>query len=480
MNPWVRTLICCWKDLFQGRACCIYNLLCCPLVTCWWATVIYCCGCVNVYLKRGMYKVCCCCCRTFNCCWLYKDKAFPPCPESLGNIGGDDANKDSGHSDSQIVWKRANDFANAGKMRLFGDTIDSRDICQGALGDCWLLAGMACLAEHRGAIASLFMTKETNPRGKYSVRLYDGVKEEWVRIVLDDFIPCDKKAYEKDGRTTPVFCQPNGNELYAMLLEKAFAKFCGSYANIEGGQTIWAIRAMTGDPARWFAMEDDKSGWKRQDLVNLESETDKRACTLRIKDEKYDDDTMFQLLLKYNSFKSVLCASSSSGECGLHKGHAYSILDVKTVDTGLFGVIGGKSFQFVKIRNPWGGGEWTGDWSDSSKLWDEHPKVKEALQYEDADDGSFWMTWQDYVKHWGRIGVVDRTVDINSLALRIEDDSLCAPVKGCCKGCCRFWCCCEGPCRLYCFHTSSDETIAVGGCCGGRCCSRTAKTVPVS
>ena len=28
-------------------------------------------------------------------------------------------------------------------------------------------------------------------------------------------------------------------------LEKAFAKFCGSYAALEGGDTVWAIRAMT-------------------------------------------------------------------------------------------------------------------------------------------------------------------------------------------------------------------------------------------
>jgi len=34
------------------------------------------------------------------------------------------------------------------------------------------------------------------------------------------------------------------------LFPQAFAKFCGGYSALEGGNTTWAIRAMTGDPAR--------------------------------------------------------------------------------------------------------------------------------------------------------------------------------------------------------------------------------------
>jgi len=461
----VKDLICCWPKLIYGQACIVWNCLFSPCILSGWACSIYVCGCCQVYFNRSFYKFCCCCCRALNCCWLYTDKEFPPNDTSLGNIGGDTANEASGKSDVSIKWLRANLFDKTGKMQLFSGTIDSRDICQGALGDCWLLAAMACLAEHKGAINSIFYSKEKNPRGKYKLRLYDGVKEKWQTVTIDDFIPCDRRAYERDGTCRAIFTQPNGNELYVMLLEKAFAKFCGSFANMEGGMTIWAIRAMTGDPARLFIQDDDGEGWKRYDLVNKEDDENRRAAALKPRGETQSHETMFEILRKYHSLKSVLSASGSSGKDGLHKGHAYSILDVRKVNTGYLG-IGGDTFRLIKIRNPWGNGEWEGDWSDKSPLWEKHTSVKKAVDYSNVDDGAFWMSWEDYVRNWKMIGVVDRTVDIRSLKLHVASDSACAPVKGCCAGCLRFWCCCEGPRLLYRPHHSSDETVKVNkGCC---------------
>lgn len=359
-------------------------------------------------------------------------------------------------------------------MQLFGETIDSRDICQGALGNCWLLAAMACLSEHTNAIHSVFRTKERNPKGKYRLRLYDGVKEKWEQIVIDDFIPVDAKAYKKDGTCRPMFSQPNGNELYAMLLEKAFAKFCGSYAALEGGQTIWAIRAMTGDPARWFIQKENE--WKRFDLKNVEEAGDKRACTLKMRDDKINQEAMFEVLLKYHKLGSILCASGASGKDGLHTGHAYSILEVRKVSTGY---ISGETFQMIKVRNPWGTGEWTGDWGDKSDLWEKHPAVMKACGHNpkgDSDDGAFWMSWKDYAANWEKIGVIDRTVDITNLGMAVYNDGPFTPIAACIKGCCRFWCLCQGIRRLYFPHRSSDETIKVGGCCGF--CQKSAVITP--
>merc|ERR1711879_782619 len=193
--------------------------------------------------------------------------------------------------------------------------IDSRDVCQGALGDCWLLAAMACVAEHKGAVNSVFLSKERNPRGKYRLRLFNGVTGKWERVTIDDQIPCERKPYEKDGTCRPLFTQPNNNALWAMLLEKAFAKFCGGFDKIEGGQTIWAIRAMTGDRASWFTIDEEKRNlWTRFDLVTVDDPNNKRASKLDPKGEKIENEVMFEVLLKYHKLGSVLCASGSSGK----------------------------------------------------------------------------------------------------------------------------------------------------------------------
>jgi len=46
------------------------------------------------------------------------------------------------------------------------------------------------------------------------------------------------------------------------------------------------------------------------------------------------------------------------------------------------------------VRNPWGSGEWLGDWSDSSPIWSASAKKKAKLVV--ADDGTFWMCYDDF------------------------------------------------------------------------------------
>ena len=46
-------------------------------------------------------------------------------------------------------------------------------------------------------------------------------------------------------------------------------------------------------------------------------------------------------------------------EKGLAPGHAYTVMDLLEIN----------GEKVMRLRNPWGNGEYTGDWSDSSKKW---------------------------------------------------------------------------------------------------------------
>lgn len=358
-----RTFFCCWPDVLQAKACCIYNALFSPFVLAYHAFRIYVLGCLRIHLRRGFLRFCCCCCRAldfsctcfgraFDClAWQHIDRRFPPCAASLGNIGGDTADLNAMKTKiDDTIWVRASKFSQApstrstvGKMLtsvagslsnsdmvLYKDGIEASDILQGALGDCWLMAAMACMAEVRGGIDNLFITKEFDPRGKYQIQLFDGTLKNgegaWRVFTVDDFIPCDKTSWEREGKAKPTFSQPNGNELWVMLLEKAFAKLCGSYAALEGGSTIWALRAMTGDHCRWY--EKDKEGgvnWKRMDFFNVPDNgktglcphclkpapRDKRGGMLKGTNEKYPSllefvEQSYYDIIKWCIFSSLL------------------------------------------------------------------------------------------------------------------------------------------------------------------------------
>lgn len=79
---------------------------------------------------------------------------------------------------------------------------------------------------------------------------------------------------------------------------------------------------------------------------------------------------------------------------GLVTGHAYSLLSGKEITFN-----DGSVKRLVKIRNPWGSGEWTGDWSDNSSLWTDSIKSKLGIKaHSFKTDGAFWMDWNDFNK----------------------------------------------------------------------------------
>lgn len=74
---------------------------------------------------------------------------------------------------------------------------------------------------------------------------------------------------------------------------------------------------------------------------------------------------------------------------GIVQGHAYTIISAVTLDAH------GRKWNLLKIRNPWGQGEWTGDWSDDSDLWT--PELSAELGQTDGNDGIFFITVEDYL-----------------------------------------------------------------------------------
>lgn len=115
---------------------------------------------------------------------------------------------------------------------------------------------MASIAEHSERLERLFLTKEVSKEGIYAVAIcLDGI---WQEVIIDDWIPCDGKL--------PIFNKSFTNELWVILIEKAWAKCFGAYMNIDSGLTREALRNLTGASCKTFMMLDsqytDEFMWK--------------------------------------------------------------------------------------------------------------------------------------------------------------------------------------------------------------------------
>jgi hypothetical protein len=539
----------------RGRASCVVNLLCAPIVLPYRSFGIYVVPCLALYAHRA-FELLLACCLDRGCC-LHSDHEFEG-DAALGRI--------SKAPEKGVVWRRITDLdaereelaeamstdlilsvrppagVEAGgafeyfvearrqtikvavpkgwsggeltltlrakpplkKAALIRDGIQPSDVGQGALGDCWLLSAFACLAEYPGALENLLVTKEVNRRGCYTVRLYDDKLGAWRDLVIDDRIPCD------GGTGKPLFAQPHDGELWVLVLEKAFAKLCGSYGNLEGGITLWALHAMTGDHVFGLRRVDGDGGggrWKRLDMTRLAEPSLQHVPRLRRRavsevglysgSEMHDVESLWRLLQGYRDHEALLAASLSEGEerearrsDGLITHHSYSL--IRVVDTAA-------GTRMVQLRNPWGHSEWSGAWSDRSTMWDDNPAVAAELwperQSDGAaeansegggkggggadDDGVFWMSFDDFCTIFTEIEVCDRSTGMHDLSLSVDGDAgALAPCLACCSGCASFWCLCRGCRALYFFKESNKATRILDHgplhacCCGCLTCFR--------
>lgn len=133
-------------------------------------------------------------------------------------------------------------YTAAEKTLVFSDGVSASDIMQGSLGDCYLLSAMSIIAHTRPElIKKIFHPKSRVYRedGIYSVMLYSSCGPEVVTV--------DDKFFTMRNSRTSLFTRlitdkkTGEREMWPILLEKAYAKFHGSYQNIKGGNIDVAL-----------------------------------------------------------------------------------------------------------------------------------------------------------------------------------------------------------------------------------------------
>ncbi|CAJ1076991.1 calpain-3b isoform X2 [Xyrichtys novacula] len=280
----------------------------------------------------------------------------------------------------KIEWKRPSEICEQPEFII--DGANRTDICQGELGDCWLLAAIACLTVNEKLLYRVI------PPDQSFTQNYAGIFHfqfwrygEWIDVIVDDRIPTvnNQLVFTKSFRK---------NEFWSALLEKAYAKLHGSYEALKGGNTLEAMEDFTGGVTEFFELCEAP-----KELYNIMKKALERGS-----------------LMGCSIDVSSASEMESRTDQGLVRGHAYSIIGLAECDE-----VGKKTkIRLIRLRNPWGWVLWKGPWSPNSSEWS-------SLSIADRDNlklGPRWgtggpepMSFDDFKRNFTKLEMCNLTPD---------------------------------------------------------------------
>ena len=211
--------------------------------------------------------------------------------------------------------------------------------------------------------------------------LYIFINGLWELVLIDDYFPYAGTYFKQLA-----FGSSRDDELWLCLLEKAWAKINGCYAKIGCGGTP-------------------------NEVFDVLTEAYSEYYTVN----KNNKDVLWEKMLDSKQKGFVMTAGTSGDvynlpieENGLSPGHAYTVLDLHEIN----------GEKVVRLRNPWGNGEYSGDWCDSSKKWTTELKKKYGVVKK--NDGDFFMGYEEFLKFYCVMGFGKLHQDFQTRVIRID------------------------------------------------------------
>jgi hypothetical protein len=204
------------------------------------------------------------------------------------------------------------------------DVVDHDDVSQGGLGDCYLMASIGAIARNNPQAIRNMIRENHDPSGNvvsYTVRLHE--EKSWLSRLFGG-----SQFKARDITVDATFPQTRANpgdtggdgaqELWPMILEKAFAQMKGGYDEIgDGGWPEKALEALTGRNAN------------RHDADDL----------------RFDQVAGALGRGQHVVFDTAGDAKKLAAAYGLVTSHAYTLESVRVDDQGK---------GWVQLYNPWG------------------------------------------------------------------------------------------------------------------------------
>ena len=314
----------------------------------------------------------------------WTDPIFKPERESLCPFDGkkhwilpEGAIRDDIAGWEDFKWCRAEDIFDSKNYSVFYEGISVENIVQGGfISDCYFVSALGSLCKFPELIDKLFYYKEKTKEHIYGIYFYiNGIKK---LVLLDDYFPCVGVGFKQF-----VMSKSEQNEIWIPLIEKGFAKINGNYIRIGSGGTA-------------------------NEVFDVLTEAFNEE--IKIKDNVKEE--LWEKLIDGEKKGFVMTAGTSGldyvEDVGLSAGHAYTVLGIHEI----------KGERVIRLRNPYGEGEFNGDWSDYSSKWTDD--LKKKYNYYEKEDGDFFMGYNDFMEYFVIMGIAKLHPTWSSSKLRIK------------------------------------------------------------
>ena len=340
---------------------------------------------------------------------LFEDKKFPPILHSIYRTLNREAFVDifTDNAD-EIIWRRpikiAENIQNGAPPILFLEHsgMYSR-VKQGGLANCYLTAAIAAIVSANSNWISEHIFTKMNEypfNGKITLLLFHN--SQWEGVEIDDNIPCDLHGDPIFARSVDYLgrCE---NEWWLSLLEKAYAKVYGSYANLHGGNMSEALYDLTGVPVLDYSIANDtkNSTVAKQPVSTQECDW---GCL-------------------YNAFKSgdAICVGFCVSQKELDSNVKFRNEILTNHAYALIGLLINGNNRFVRIRNARCDLEFSGLYSRDSEIWQNGTSKLELTKVlgipgNELPPGEFWMSYEEFVTFFNRV-YISRISLVNQLWL---------------------------------------------------------------
>ena len=398
-----------------------------------------------LYFEQILCKV-----KIENKSGLWEDKEFPPCSYSL-YVNPEHRRMARSAvliSPESVRWCSLSTLAPTQPV-LFADSVKSAPMIQGWLANSYFVTVANALLDWPRLLRRLFVGTSQELEGRYCVQFYKN--GTWKHVVVDDKVPCDGADRPIYGRCSDM------NQVWPMILEKAYAKTHGCYEAISspspGCRISYALRDLTGGnpvslsllPARTDLRQRQRV-WKRLQIaaekrthlnsfVRMEWEEDGEI--VEEESTRRDRQAFTELGLYSGCLYSIVAthefeapphvkisSSSRRQDERTAKEAGVALMKLKAKKAGERkgkgrrgknnGADGGEgqTIKLIKLRHTLMGSRtlehrnWKGDWAADSDNWiysgalEKLGLNKETISSEEYYEGLFYMTMDEILRNF--------------------------------------------------------------------------------